>query len=66
MGPRGKFLFTGHLGLRYTKAVINQEAETHPTAHSISTFHTTPTSITFTPGLLVLALLFEFSFIFVR
>jgi hypothetical protein len=62
MGPRGKFLFTGPLGLRYTTkavAVINQVAQTHPTADSVSAFHTTPTSITFTPGPLVLSLLFE-------
>jgi len=38
-------------GLQYTKAVINQVAETHPTAYSVSTFFATPVSITFSPGL---------------
>jgi len=50
MGPRGKFLFTGLLP-DTLKAIVNQVAETHPTADSVSTFRATPTPITFCPGL---------------
>ena len=50
MGPRVKFLLQA-FWITIHKAVINQVTETHLTADPVSTFHATPTSITFSPGL---------------